>query len=179
MFYSLSGFTKRIAEEIAPKLPGSTELEEIKEDKPRRGWWGYLKSAIEAMRKRCPEIRPLESDVAAYDLVIIGTPVWAAHMASPVRTFLLNHRDQFSDVAFFCTYGGSGETATLDEMVGLCEMEPAAKFALTDGEITEKTYENKMDGFISEITQRFSTGEGEATVNTDSIDEDVQLKVTS
>ena len=75
---------------------------------PRRLPLGYLRSLVEAMRQSCVDIVPHGLDVASYDLIVIGTPVWAGSVSSPVRAYLAENRQQLPHVAFFCSLGGRG-----------------------------------------------------------------------
>ena len=70
IFYSRSGTTRRIAQALSAALGGS--VEEIAEDRGRNGFLGYLRSVIEARRKRSANIRPARNDPRSFDLVVIG-----------------------------------------------------------------------------------------------------------
>jgi menaquinone-dependent protoporphyrinogen IX oxidase len=59
-----------------------------------------------------------------YDLVLIGTPIWACTMASPVRSFLQEYKEKLPRVAFFCTMGGDDASDTFSEMEDLSEKLP-------------------------------------------------------
>ena len=82
--YSRSGTTLELAQSIAERCGADVEL--IKDKVPRDGVVGYLRSAFEALFHRTPWIQPPRRAVGDYALVIIGTPVWAGNMASPVRS---------------------------------------------------------------------------------------------
>jgi len=86
VFYSRSGTTRRIAQALSEAL--KCDLEEITESRPRTGFLGYMRSLLEARRKLPSIITPRKHDVSSYDLVVIGTPVWAWSLSSPVRAYL-------------------------------------------------------------------------------------------
>jgi hypothetical protein len=96
VFYSRSGTTRRIAVALSDVL--KCDLEEITEPKPRTGFLGYMRSLLEARRKRPSIIAPKKYDVSSYDLVVIGTPVWS--LSSPVRAYLMATAGQLPEVAF-------------------------------------------------------------------------------
>jgi len=104
VYYSRTGNTKNIGEEIAAAL--KADVEELKDGKSRRGPIGFLMAGREAMKKVPVELEPLKHDPAAYDVVVVGTPVWASTVCSPVRTFLERNRAALKKVAWFCTSGG-------------------------------------------------------------------------
>jgi flavodoxin len=102
VFYSRTGNTKRAAKDIAENI--KSDVDEIIDKKSRKGIFGWLGGGRDAFKKKLTDIR-YKKDPAEYDLVIIGTPVWAGTMAPAVRTYLI--KQKIKKVAFFCTYGGN------------------------------------------------------------------------
>jgi len=114
VYYSRTGKTKQIAQELQ-KLSGC-DIEEICELKPRRGLWGYLRSVVEAKLKIKPMIKQLNNSPLLYDFVVIGTPIWAGQMSSPMRSFLTKYHSEIEASSVFCTHGGSDPTNTLKDI---------------------------------------------------------------
>ena len=133
VYYSRSGNTRRVAEEIATVI--GAELEEIIEDTRRSGLLGYLRSGRDALLHRLPAIGRSKHDPAKFDLVIIGTPVWTSSVAAPVRTWLVQNAHTLGRVAFFVTHGGSGSKRTFRQMEQLGEVEPVATLAVREHEL--------------------------------------------
>jgi flavodoxin len=132
VFYSRSGTTRRVAEALSEAL--KCDLEEITEPKPRTGFLGYIRSLLEARRKRPSTIAPKKHDVSSYDLVVIGTPVWAWSLSSPARAYLMTTASQLPEVAFFCTLGGKGSENTFAQMTAIVGKQPRAVCAITQRE---------------------------------------------
>ena len=105
LFYSRTGNTGKIANEIAVKL--NSDIEEIFDKKNRKGIFGYLAAAKDAATKKFTQIEEVKKDLSQYDLVIIGTPVWAWGMAPAIRTYL--SKNKFNKLAFF--WGNIGDVA--------------------------------------------------------------------
>lgn len=133
VFYSRSGTTRRVAQALSEAL--KCDLEEITEPKPRTGFLGYIRSLLEARRKRPSIIAPKKHDVSSYDLVAIGTPVWAWSLSSPVRAYLTTTVSQLPEVAFFCTLGGKGSESTFAQMTAVVGKQPRAVCAITQREV--------------------------------------------
>jgi menaquinone-dependent protoporphyrinogen IX oxidase len=133
IFYSRSGTTRRIATALSAALGGS--VEEIAEDRGRSGFLGYLRSVIEARRKRSANILPARIDPKSFDLVVIGTPVWAWSVSSPVRAYLTANKDRLPAVAFFCTLGGAGSETAFAQMQEIVGKAPRATCAVTARDI--------------------------------------------
>jgi flavodoxin len=147
--YSRSGRTKKIGEEIAHEL--GSDLVEIKEVKSRRGIFGFLRSGMEAMRKMLPPIQAPQIDLASYKTVIIGTPIWASNISSPVRSFLVNYCQKIPSVAFFCTKGGKDFIDPFTEMGALVQRAPVATLALSEEEVKKGFYKASLIQFLKQI----------------------------
>ncbi|WP_232450506.1 flavodoxin family protein [Burkholderia ubonensis] len=83
VFYSRTGTTRRAGAALATML--HADVEEIVETHSRIGPFGFLRSLVEAINRKPAEIAASKRDPSAYDLVVIGTPVWAGSVSSPVR----------------------------------------------------------------------------------------------
>lgn len=64
--------------------------------------WGSTQITIPAE----PELKPVEDGLETYELLFLGTPVWAGGVSPPMRSFL-ESREFFRDrFALFATYSG-------------------------------------------------------------------------
>jgi flavodoxin len=149
VYFSRTGATRKVAEEIQARCGG--ELEPIEDVRSRAGILGYLRSAREALQRIASEIRPATLQPGDFDLVILGTPVWAGHMSSPLRAYLDAHQRELKRVAFFCTLGGSGAANVFTELTALCERTPVATVAVTDAEIKQGRYGRALDEFAAAL----------------------------
>lgn len=145
--YSRSGNTHEVAQAIASAC--GADLEQIQDVKPRNGLWGWIRSGREALRGTPASIRPTKRDPAAYDLVVLGSPVWAGHVSSPMRAYLERARE-LSRVAFFVTEGGSGGVKALAEMTTLARQQPVATLELRANDIGGD-FRPKLGGFLSRV----------------------------
>lgn len=152
VFCSRDGHTRRVARDIAEDC--RADCEEITERHARHGWLGNLRSAGEALLGIAPPIRPVRFDQAAYDLVVIGTPVWFWNVAGPVRSYVRAHRRQFRRVAFFCTYERSGQDKVLRDLQALCGRPPAVTLALTH----QRSGSLAQRGLVRRFVQRLWRG---------------------
>jgi len=92
VYYSRTGTTRRLAEVLAKAL--QADIEPVIDTKKRSGTLGYLRSVVEALQKRGAPIEPMRTDPRSYDLVVIGTPVWAwsVSLAVSARTATSDRR---------------------------------------------------------------------------------------
>lgn len=131
--YSRSGNTHKVAQAIAGAC--GADLEQIRDAKPRRGLWGWIRSAREAIRAIPGEIRSPSRDPTDYDLVVLGSPVWAGHVSSPMRAYLGERSSALTRIALFVTEGGSGGPKALAEMSALAGLQPVATLEVRAKEI--------------------------------------------
>ncbi|MGD0191143.1 MAG: flavodoxin [Rhizomicrobium sp.] len=156
VYYSRSGTTRTIAEVISRALSCNVEEIRVKDDPPGIG--GYFRSCFESMRERPADFEMLSCDPSAYDLVIIGTPVWAHSMSTPVRSFLAANKTRLHHVAFFCTHGGWGADGALKKMQTLLGKPPQAICAVTAREVASGRFAAKLAQFVKALV----AGEAEA-----------------
>jgi len=150
VFYSRTGNTKKVAEEIAAEL--KCDIEEILDTKDRSGMSGYMASGKEAMKKQVAVIKEIKNNPANYDLVILGTPVWAGKMSSPVRTYVIQNKEKLKNVAFFCTMGGGGNKKAFADMEEAIGKKPAATMTILEREVKKNEYKAKVEGFVKELS---------------------------
>ncbi len=149
VFYSRTGVTQTVGAVIAGAL--QSDVEELLDARKRTGLLGFLRSGREARGKKLTELQPTKRDPSTYDLVVIGTPIWASDISSPVRTYIAYHQHAFGPVAFFYTGGGTSDTSAFKEMQLLCGKAPRAVLALTQQEVKSGAYRDKVEGFIEQL----------------------------
>jgi flavodoxin len=146
VFFSLTGNTRKIAQAISDELDGT--LEEIQDTRNRNGIAGYLLSIMEALFKKRSKIQEVKHDPSAYDLVIIGTPVWAFNISSPVRTYLEQKKKSINAAAFFVTCTASGGKKVLQDMTNLYGKKASALLEIKEEDIKSGKYLEKVKQFI-------------------------------
>ena len=115
IFYSFEGNTKLMAENIAKTIDADLlELKQKKEIKSK-GFMKYVWGGKAAIMKTKPELLPFDKDIQEYDVLFIGTPVWAWTYAPPLNTFFASHSLLNKKIALFCCHGG-GKGKIFDKM---------------------------------------------------------------
>lgn len=151
VYYSRTGRTKTLAREIAHKL--GCAIEEIKTPTAYTGFLGYQVALLQATFKTTPKIRPLQNNLAAYDLVILGGPVWGGNICSPLRTFFQNYGKDTKNVAFIATQGGNvGRKHIFEKMRKALGRSPLATLDVTERDFKNGLYKNSISTFISKLS---------------------------
>jgi flavodoxin len=146
VFYSRTGATKQVAEALAESL--SCDSEELIDTKKRSGPLGFVSAGRDAKAKKLTKLADIKRDPALYDLVVLGTPIWAGTLSSAMRTYIANDKSKFKRVAFFCTHGGSQSQQLFAEMEALCERRPVSILALQEKEVKTGNYQGKIRQFV-------------------------------
>lgn len=146
VFYSRTGTTKKVAQTITDIL--RCDIEEIFDTNNRDGALGYFLAGRDATLRRLTTFKPVQKNPAEYDLVILGTPIWAFTMSTPIRTYISENKEKFKEVAFFCTEGGSGGRSAFRDMEDLCKKKPLSLLELKTAEVIKEKYSDKVEKFI-------------------------------
>jgi flavodoxin len=109
VYYTRTGNARFAAETIAAEI--GSDVEEIMDMKKRSGAMGYLSGGSDARRGKETEIAPTKKSPADYDLIIVGTPVWASRPTPAVTTYLKKNNFSSKKVALFFTQGGKKPSA--------------------------------------------------------------------
>jgi multimeric flavodoxin WrbA len=115
---------------------------------------GYMRAGRDAMRKRLTEIADIRSNLADYDLVVVGTPIWGWTVTPAVRTFLAQNCNWIQKIAFFCTMGGSGDEKAFNEMAKISEKDPVATLTVLTKEVNAGGYAEKITAFAKYIINK-------------------------
>jgi menaquinone-dependent protoporphyrinogen IX oxidase len=149
VYFSRTGHTRRVAEEITRRLGGN--LLAVTEKKSRLGLTGYSKSLIEALWRVEPKIELPVFEPMKQRLVVIGTPVWGWRLSSPIRALIKKYQWMSCKVAFFCTMGGSGASQVFHEMTLAVGHEPIATIALKEADIDANRIDKQLDEFCQTL----------------------------
>jgi flavodoxin len=153
VYYSRTGTTRSLASGLAKTL--GADLEEICDCSNREGLGGYLRSLVDAFHKRQVEIVPAGLDVSAYDLVVIGSPVWAGSVSAPVRSYLMENRARLPEVAFFCSFGRRGADKALREMQQIAGKPAVAECKVTASEVLHGVHA-ALAVFVSDLKRQIA-----------------------
>ena len=115
LYYSQTGVTQTVAQQIADAL--GADIEAIVPVEPYDG--DFQATIGRCLQEReagvLPEILPLKADLATYDVIFLGYPIWFGTYAPPVITLLGQVDLSGKKVVPFCTFGSGGlESSILD-----------------------------------------------------------------
>jgi flavodoxin len=114
LYYSQSGNTEIVAKTLLSQLSG--DLIKIKDLKKRKGLKSSLISSIDAFREFKTEISPSKIDLQDYDVIYIGTPVWASKPVPAIITAIDKFDFRKKEVVLFATMRNAGGERTIRRM---------------------------------------------------------------
>ena len=150
-YYSQTGNTKKVAEALAENL--NADVEAIVSDTKGKGM-GRL--AMQAFLRVHAKIAPTTNDASSFDLVVVGSPVWAGKMSSPIRTYLAQNKAKFSSVAFFCTHGNPGSEGSakmLESMETLSGKKAAGTLDVAANDVESGAYAERVKRFAATLLE--------------------------
>jgi flavodoxin len=111
VYYSLTGNTKFIAETLKTEMNADIlslkPIKELKAESGMRYFWGGFQTCM----KRKPKLESYAVRLEQYDLIILGTPVWAWRYSPPIYSFITNHDLSDKKVVLWMCYAGDGKKA--------------------------------------------------------------------
>jgi len=149
VYYSDTGNTEKVAKQIANET--AAVVEAIDTPVFGKGIWNYIKRAWYALRKKVIPIKDIENDPAQFDLVIVGSPVWAGHVASPIRSYLMKYSKKISKIAFFVTLGGRGAKGAFKDMRQISGLTPIVELEISDQDRKTKQDLSIISYFVTKL----------------------------
>ena len=116
VYYSQTSNTKVVADEIQHLLGADVEVVI-----PVNPYSGTYQETIERSAKEreegiLPEIEPLKSNLADYDVIFLGYPIWFGTYAPPIATLLSKIDLNGKKVVPFCTFGSGGLESSVNDL---------------------------------------------------------------
>jgi flavodoxin len=105
-YYSRTGKTRFLAEKLRDEL--GVDLIEIRDLKKRGGLFGFVSGVWDAHFGLKTKVAPSAFDLSKYELIILGTPVWAYSPTPALTTFLDGCNLSDKKVILFVTSRGVG-----------------------------------------------------------------------
>ena len=108
LYYSQTGTTKAVADALQAQL--GADAEEIVAVESYGTDFGatIARGQKELQEGTLPEIQPIQADIASYDVIFLGYPIWFGTYANPIATVLDQVDLKGKKIVPFCTFGSGG-----------------------------------------------------------------------
>jgi len=119
IYYSRTGKTRFLAEKLSEIM--GIDIAEVRDLRKRGGPFGFLRGARDARLGLKTQVAPKSFDLDRYELILLGTPVWADSPTPAISTFLHTHNLKGKKVIIFVTSRGVGYRQAIDILRGKVE----------------------------------------------------------
>lgn len=148
VYYSYSGITRRLAEDIALITDGN-----LRELKPQKPYSFSYNTAVKEARAEiekgyCPPLLQGAEPIDDTDVIFVGSPNWLKTFAPPVLSFLRSVDLSGKTIIPFCTHGGGGFGRMIEDYKRECKNSIIKDGIALRGDYSfdelEKWFENNM-----------------------------------
>lgn len=148
VYYSYSGITRRLAEDIALITDGN-----LRELKPQKPYSFSYNTAVKEARAEiekgyCPPLLQGTEPIEDTDVIFVGSPNWLKTFAPPVLSFLRSVDLSGKTIIPFCTHGGGGFGRMIEDYKRECKNSIIKDGIALRGDYNfdelEKWFENNM-----------------------------------
>lgn len=150
-YFSASGVTAKIAEQLSEAI--GADLHEIKPEIPYTqadlDWRDKTSRSTKEMQNKAfrPAIANDKINLADYDTVFVGFPIWWYVAPTIINTFLESHDFSGKTVVLFATSGGSNFGKTAEELkVSLPDSTKLIEGKILNGKYSNKELSDWADG---------------------------------
>lgn len=149
LYYSETGTTKTVAQELQKQL--GADIESIEAEEP---YTGIFQETIQRGQREMqsgnwPALKPFKKKIQQYDIIFLGYPIWFGTYANPIATLVRNNDFAGKTIVPFCTFGSGGLNTSSD---ALKKALPKAKiqkgYGVRTARITSASKE--LDRFLKE-----------------------------
>lgn len=116
IYYSQTGATQKVANILAEQT--GADIDSIVAVNPYNGTFEetIARCQEEQQKGELTEIKELSHDIANYDTLYVGTPVWFGTMAPPMASFIKKANLEGKVIIPFVTFGSGGLETTVADM---------------------------------------------------------------
>ena len=119
-YYSLTGKTERVANAIADASNGQLYRIQVLNPYPADSKERRSELEREIENNYLPPLVANSVNPENYDIIFLGSPVWANHISQPVKSFLAQYDLAGKRVIPFVTHSGGGRGQSFDDVARLC-----------------------------------------------------------
>ncbi len=100
-YYSRTGNTRMVCSEVHTHV--ASDLVEIKDLNNRMSRFGIISGMLKTLLGMTTKIEPETVDMSGYELIVIGSPIWASKVRPAIRTFIKRNSLQGKRVVLLAT----------------------------------------------------------------------------
>ncbi len=146
VYYSRTGHNAQLAEQVRAELGG--DLDQIVDTKNRDGMFGCVMAAILHAKTKIQ----FHKDPAAYDQVVVVSPLWGGVLPPATRTYLAQQGTKFNQFAFLSVCGrGEENRNALRDVSSTARQQPFASLLIKEEEVDQGVTKQKLGAFVTQL----------------------------
>lgn len=112
IYYSHEGNTKKVAEQIGRTLQADVQrIQPVDEIGGKTRLVKYLWGGKQVLMGQKPVLEPLQVNLDHYELIFLGTPIWAGTYSPAIASLLKDEKLKGKKIAYFYTHRGGASKA--------------------------------------------------------------------
>lgn len=119
-YYSLTGKTEKVANAIADASGGQLYRIQVAKSYPSDSKERRAELEREIENNYLPPLVAAPVNPENYDIIFLGSPVWANHISQPVKAFLAQYNLADKHIIPFVTHSGGGKGQSFIDVASLC-----------------------------------------------------------
>ncbi len=159
LFFSYTGNTRFIAEKMQQACGG--DLIPVLTTRRYSTFTAYTVGALRSRQEEADPIRPEEIDVSGYDLLVIGSPVWAWKPAPPTQslvTALRGSEGKRAVIYVTCGHQAGEALPLMERWLDSRGITVVSQMAFTKPDIDDYAIRNRMISMIIDASQDTEKG---------------------
>ena len=154
VYYSLSGNTEEAAKKIAEKSGADLLKLQTKKNMPKSFAAQLFVGGGQVILNHIPELLPYETDVDAYDEIILGSPIWNSKGVPAVNAFLKNENTAKKVTALFFLSGGRDTKKGLEAITKKLPNMKTTVSLLDKKQPASRDNDSKIEEFVALISEK-------------------------
>jgi flavodoxin len=140
IYYSLSGNNEKLAFYLKDRV--GCDIHKLSEIKKRK----TISILFDFILKRNSKLTNSSLNIIQYDTIIFIGPIWGCRIASPVRTFIENHKENINNYFFITLCNGmAGQREKLEnELYSIVQRKPIEVIELWINKLLPEDKQNKI-----------------------------------
>ncbi|HRW58643.1 MAG TPA: hypothetical protein P5048_03360 [Chlamydiales bacterium] len=153
VYYSRTGHVEKVANAMEKALTtrgNEVRLIQVKDLQKRQGAIGFIKGGFHAFKEKQTKIECPQIDIQSYDLVFLGTPIWAGKITPAILTFFQKYHRFISNSYWFFNSSGKDISQAIKQVEWISDKKMPSYCHVLDKELKDTSCDlnEKMESFL-------------------------------
>ncbi len=155
VFFTRTGNSERLAEEISIKLHG--DIDEIKSEVKYLGISGFIRAGYRSVTKKIDKIR-FQKDPSKYKIVVLVSPIWASNIPPAIRSYINKNKENLKNYGLIIN-GAMKENKKAYENFNELLGDPVSEYVADNSNIEYEICQKDLEDFADKIRYKLENEE--------------------